>query len=79
MIKNNDVDFITIKGDRIIYVRVALMLIDRDTIEREYTTLEGINDNYEKFVVTLDSIQLFSRGGIRHVKVWNLSEVLKDN
>lgn len=74
-IKGKEVDFVAIKGDRIIYIQVTLMLIDKLTIEREYSALETIDDSYEKFVVSLDSTQLFSRGGIRHIQAWNLKEI----
>lgn len=71
-IKGKEVDFVAIKGDRTIYIQVTLMLIDKQTIEREYSALEAIDDSYEKFVVSLDSTQLFSRGGIRHIQAWDL-------
>jgi predicted AAA+ superfamily ATPase len=76
-IKGKEVDFVAIKGDRTIYAQVTFMLIDKQTIEREYSALEAINDSYEKFVVSLDSTQLFSRGGIKHVQAWNFSNLLK--
>lgn len=76
-IKGKEVDFVAIKGDRTIYVQVTLMLIDQQTIEREYSALEAIDDSYEKFVISLDSTQLFSRGGIRHIQAWDLSNQLK--
>lgn len=76
-IKGKEVDFVAIKGDRTIYIQATLMLIDKQTIEREYSALESIEDNYEKYVVSLDSTHLFSRGGIRHIQAWNLAEALK--
>ena len=76
-IKGKEVDFVAIKGDRTIYIQVALMLVDKQTIEREYSALELIEDNYEKIVVSLDSTTLFSRGGIRHIQAWNLNNQLK--
>lgn len=75
-IKDKEVDFVAIKGDRTIYLQVAYILIDRQTIEREYSALEAINDNYEKIVVSLDDMQLPVKDGIRHVLAWQLSEVL---
>lgn len=59
------------------YVQVTLMLIDKQTIERECSALEAIDDSYEKIVVSLDSNQLFSRGGIKHVQMWNFNSQLK--
>lgn len=76
-IKGREVDFIAIKGDRTMYVQVTLMLIDKQTIERECSALEAIDDSYEKIVVSLDSNQLFSRGGIKHVQMWNFNSQLK--
>lgn len=76
-IKGKEVDFVAIKGDRTIYIQVALMLVDKQTIEREYSALELIEDSYEKIVVSLDSTTLFSRGGIRHIQAWNLNNQLK--
>lgn len=76
-IKGKEVDFVAIKGDRTIYVQVTLMLVDKQTIEREYSALEAIDDSYEKMVVSLDSTTLFSRGGIRHIQAWNLTNQLE--
>ncbi len=47
-IKDKEVDFVAIKNDRIIYVQATYMLVDEQTIEREYAPLECIADNYEK-------------------------------
>lgn len=75
-VKDKEVDFVAIKNDRTIYVQVTYMLIDEQTIEREYAPLEHIADNYEKVVVSLDDLQLPSRNGIRHVRAWELSMML---
>lgn len=47
-IKDKEVDFVAIKNDRTIYVQATYMLVDEQTIEREYAPLECIADNYEK-------------------------------
>ena len=75
-VKDKEVDFVAIKNDRTIYVQATYMLIDEQTIEREYAPLEHIADNYEKVVVSLDDLQLPSRNGIRHVRAWELSMML---
>ena len=75
-VKDKEVDFVAIKNDRIIYVQATYMLVDERTVEREYAPLECIADNYEKIVVSLDDFQLPSRNGIRHVRAWELSQVL---
>lgn len=66
-IKGKEADFVAMKGDRTIYIQAALMLIDKQAIE----------DNYEKYIVSLDSTLLLSRGGIRHIQAWHLAEALK--
>ena len=75
-IKDKEVDFVAIKNDRTIYLQATYMLIDEQTINREYAPLECIADNYEKMVVSLDDLQLPSHSGIRHVRAWELSQLL---
>lgn len=75
-LRNKEVDFVARKVDRIIYLQSAYLLADETTIEREYASLEAINDNYEKLVVSLDDMALPSKGGIKHIQAWNLGEYL---
>lgn len=75
-IRDKDVDFVAVKNDRTVYVQATYLLIDEHTIEREYAPLELIADNYEKIVVSLDDLQLPSRNGIKHVRAWELSQML---
>jgi predicted AAA+ superfamily ATPase len=75
-IRNREIDFVATKHDRTIYLQVAYLLVDKVTIEREYAELESIPDNHEKFVVSLDDIQLPDKNGIKHVLAWKLNEVL---
>ncbi len=70
-VKDKDIDFVAQRGERVIYVQSTYMLTETDTIEREYTPLECINDNYEKYVVSLDDIRMPSRGGIEHIQAWD--------
>jgi len=74
--RNKEIDFVATKNNRTIYLQVAYMLIDKTTIEREYSELETIPDNHEKFVVSIDDIQLPNRNGIQHVLAWHLNEIL---
>jgi predicted AAA+ superfamily ATPase len=76
MLRNKEVDFVARKADRIIYLQGAYMLSDEATVEREYSSLEAIDDNFEKIVVSLDEITLPLRGGIKHIQAWGLSGVL---
>jgi hypothetical protein len=55
------------KADRVIYIQSANTLSDESTIEREYSALESIGDNFEKIVVSLDDVTLPLKGGIKHL------------
>ncbi|MCK5278558.1 MAG: ATP-binding protein [Cyclobacteriaceae bacterium] len=75
-LRNKEIDFIATRNDRTIYIQVAYMLIEKSTIEREYLALERIPDNYEKFVVSLDDIELPEKAGIKHILAWNIKTIL---
>ena len=65
-----EVDFSAKKGNEKLYVQVAYLLASDDTIEREFSVLETIPDNYPKYVVTMDEVDR-SRNGIRHLNIRN--------
>ena len=75
-LRDKEIDFVAMKNDRTIYLQVAYILVDEDTIHREYSPLEKIPDNYEKIVVSLDDVQFPSRFGIRHLRAWELNDIL---
>jgi predicted AAA+ superfamily ATPase len=47
-LKDKEADFVALKGDRKIYIQVTYLLADEHTVQRKYTPLEVIDDNYEK-------------------------------
>ena len=54
-INDLEVDFICTKnGDNKIYIQVAYLLASPETIEREFSVLEKIPDNYSKYVISMD-------------------------
>lgn len=57
-VKEKEVDFVARKGDRTLYLQSTYMLVDEQTVQREYASLEAIPDNYEKLVVSLDDFYL---------------------
>ncbi len=75
-LRNREVDFIARKADRVIYLQSAYLLADDSVIEREYSALKAIDDNFEKIVVSLDDATMPLRDGIRHVQAWNLTDVI---
>ena len=50
------------------YIQVAYLLADEKVIEREFGAFDAINDNYPKYVITLDKMD-FSRNGIIHKNI----------
>ena len=50
------IDFIAEKGGKTIYMQVAYLLTDNNTILREFGNLLKIPDNYPKYVVSMDPI-----------------------
>lgn len=69
--RNNEVDFVCKNkmGD-IEYYQVAWQINSESTLEREFASLENINDNYPKFLLTTDSFTQ-NRSGIKHLNVFN--------
>jgi predicted AAA+ superfamily ATPase len=69
--RNNEVDFVckSPTGD-IEYYQVAWQMINESTVEREFSALEKINDNYPKFLLTTDSFTQ-NRSGVKHLNVFN--------
>lgn len=51
---NNEVDFVVKNNDGLKYIQVALSVRDENTLKRELNSLETINDNYPKYIITLD-------------------------
>ena len=67
-VDNLEVDFVCTKGNEKIYVQVAYLLASSETIEREFTSLEKIDDNYPKYVISMDEFNM-SRNGIKHINI----------
>ena len=67
--KNGEVDFIAKKDGNIKYIQVTYeMKGNESTIEREFGVYKSIEDNYPKYVISLDKIDL-SRNGIIHLNL----------
>jgi predicted AAA+ superfamily ATPase len=63
-----EVDFIATRGAEKLYYQVAYLLADNETVEREFGSLEKIQDNFPKFVLSLDAFDR-GRNGIRHKNI----------
>ncbi len=73
-IKNYEVDFICRKNKRKVYVQVCFQLASEEIEDREFRPLKLIDDNFEKFVISMDDFD-FSRDGIKHL---NMIKFLKE-
>lgn len=51
---DSEVDFVIKNNDGIKYIQVALSVRDENTLARELTPLKSINDNYPKYIISLD-------------------------
>jgi len=71
-----EIDFIAEKNGIIKYFQVCYLLGWEETIAREYTPLEEINDNWEKYVVSFDDIDFWLSKGIKHIKIYDLENIL---
>ncbi len=71
VLPQGEIDFVAKKGEQVIYVQVAYKLSSPETIEREFGNLQAIDDNYPKFVVTMEDIagSLKEYPGIRHIHI----------
>lgn len=69
-----EVDFIAQKGSEKFYLQAAYLLDNEATVEREFGAYRAIEDNYPKYVISMDRIPM-SRDGIIHMNLceWLLS------
>ena len=74
-VDNLEVDFVCKKQNKLIYIQVSYLLASEETIEREFKPLKNISDNYPKYVISMDDVDM-SHEGIEHL---NLIDFLRDN
>lgn len=57
-----EVDFVATKGADIRYYQVSLSVMDEKVLQRETAPFYKINDNYPKYLITMDPIPLTDNG-----------------
>ena len=67
-LENGEIDFIATRFNEKIYIQVCYLLASEKIIEREFGALSKINDNYPKYVLSMDKIDI-SRDGILHLNI----------
>ena len=62
---SKEIDFVAKRDEECVYIQVCYLLAGEGTIEREFGVLYDISDNFPKYVVSMDELNL-SRDGIQH-------------
>ncbi len=71
---DKEVDFIAEKQDEKLYIQVTETMMDENIRKRELAPLKSINDNYEKIILTTDT--LFTNTDDDGIKILNLVDWL---
>lgn len=75
--ENREIDFIATKRGEKLYVQVTYLLASEDVIQREYTPLTRINDNYRKIVVSMDRMPQGNKEGIEWLNILDFIKILE--
>ncbi len=67
-INNLEIDFVCTKNKETLYIQVNYLLVSEETIKREFSVLENLQDNYPKYVLSMDESDM-SEKGIRHMNI----------
>lgn len=76
-LENTEIDFAAEKQGKKIYVQVAYKLDNEQTIEREFGNLLAIEDQYPKYVITMDEFWKDEIDGVQHLYITDF--LLKEN
>ena len=68
---DKEIDFVCDKHGEKLYVQVAYLLAHDETVQREFGVYDHIRDNYPKYVVSMDELDM-SRNGIKHCNIRDL-------
>ena len=63
-----EIDFIAEKQGKKIYIQVAYLLANEETVKREFSVYNSVKDSYPKYVVSMDELD-FSQNGIIHKNI----------
>ncbi|MDR1631691.1 MAG: ATP-binding protein [Dysgonamonadaceae bacterium] len=74
---NKEIDFVCEKQGEKVYIQVAYKIDSEQTMEREFSPLLSIRDNYPKYVVTMDDFWNDNIEGIKHQHISDF--LLMDN
>lgn len=67
-LQKTEIDFVARKNDSTIYIQATYLLSSEETVSREFGNLMLINDNYPKYVVSMDELyENKDYQGIKHL------------
>ncbi|WP_405352074.1 ATP-binding protein [Fusobacterium animalis] len=66
---NKEIDFIANLRDENLYLQVTYLLASSETIEREFSPLKAIKDNYPKMVLSMDNLPESNIEGIKRKRI----------
>lgn len=64
-----EIDFIGTLRDEKLYIQVSYLLASPETIEREFSPLKSVQDNYPKYVLSMDNLENYNIDGIIREKI----------
>ena len=67
-VKDKEIDFIAEKDGALCYYQISYLMENEDTREREFGIYNLIEDNFPKYVLSMDKID-FSRDGVIHKNI----------
>lgn len=68
-LENTEIDFIAEKHGNKMYVQVAYKLDNEQTVTREFSNLLAVDDQFPKYVVTMDEFWKDSIEGVKHLYI----------
>ena len=63
-----EIDFVCERYGEKCYIQVTYLLAAKETVQREFGVYEHVQDNFPKYVVSLDEFDM-SRNGVRHYNI----------
>ena len=66
---NKEIDFVANLRDENLYLQINYLLVSPETIEREFSPLKSIKDNYPKMVLSMDNLPESNIEGIKRKRI----------
>ena len=64
-VADKEIDFVCERNGNKLYIQVSYLLASEETTKREFGEFRHVQDNFPKYVVSLDEFDM-SRDGIKH-------------